>query len=253
MQDVVSAAAGDSDSAAVWVYDPRSILLTRFTEFSFSSPRFRDHRILPLGERGSNPALWPHWFGDHRLLLADWGDSLVFRVVDVSGHVLRERGVSPPGPDSLPVTVRRQAVSGSSLCVRADAAEFTMYFRYAGRLVQYDSALQRVREVSVPFPSSERFEVRKSGDAALAKERFFYMGCSYGGQNVYALFSGKARRPTDRVIDSQAIHVFDAGGNLIRLIVLSIPVSAIAVDRNATTMFATSWNSALVYRMRLSR
>jgi hypothetical protein len=253
MQDVITGAVADEDSSAVWLYDPRSILLTRFTEHSFSSSAHQDLTTLSLGDQLDNPAQWPYGFGAGRLLIKDNGVRSRFYVVDSKGQVQLEQRYEPPGPDSLPFALRK-AVGGTGLCTRHDGSGFAAYYLYAGRIEYYDRNAQRQRTARVPFPSEEVFRPRSTdGELAHVRERYYYTDCAYGGDYLYALFSGKRRAPNEVSIESQFLHVFDRGGRLRQVLHLDQKVGRIAIDRAGSTLYAGSWSGAVVFRARLPR
>jgi hypothetical protein len=254
LQAVVSGAVGDEDSSAVWLYDPRSIRLTRFTEFSFSSSAHQDLVTLSLGDQNSNPNQLPSGFGSGRLLISDFGtESSRFYLVDSKGNQIVERRYEPPGHDSVPFELRN-AASQAALCTRHDGSGFARAYAYGGMIEYYDRNARAQTGARVPFPSELIFRPRATdGQLEHVRERHYYKGCAYGGEHLYAVFSGKRRVPNEVAIESQFLHVFDSSGKLRQVLHLDRKVGRIAINRAGTTLYAGSYRDALVYRASLPR
>ena len=163
---------------------------------------------------------------------------------DSAGKLTRLPPGSPPGSDTIAVSVRQHAYQ-SRMRPNADRSRWALAARNAGRLEVYDSSGSLVAEAKVPFRFEPKYLARVRRGTALMSSgrdlRVGYVDVATTENLIFALFSGRTgvSHGMGRSSFGEYVHVFDWDGALRGVLRLDgAEASSIAVDERGTTLYA---------------
>lgn len=236
------------DASSIWGID---VSLQRVMQID-TEPRHIG-RTIPFSSRGAAVT----WLTPARLLLVSYSDTGRLTVFDTTGSTVRLAAGPLLGPDSIPHVARLRASQNVRVCDEPGSARFALLFSDAGRGDLFDSTLQHVGRLDVPFPSNGAFVYNTERRTwELHVPRRYYLSCASTAAYLYATFSGRRQEVGSTAFASSGrfVQVFSWNGRLVRVLELDHPAFGIAVDGDSV-LYAISpqSDSVLEYRLPIDR
>jgi hypothetical protein len=233
--------ATEPSGDAVWVYD---MGMRRMSRVDVSTDRPAVTRTFLVNV--PQPVTGPQFLSDSTF--ASPGFLAAGRVAefDTRGNPVRSFGPVPPGDPDIPAHVRQHAYQ-STLRVKPDRSRVVLATRHADQLEIYGAGGELVRTVKGPSGFTPAYESRRRGVqeqmVSSPDLRFGYISLAVTDRWIIALYSGHSRRERPGWAHyGDVLHVFDWDGTLRRVLPLSFPSLAIAVDPGGRTLYAAREN-----------
>lgn len=232
------------DPGALWVWQIRLARHLRIPSFVGADTLYVTNTIEP-------PPIFLSvaWLGPDLLLGTSAQEERRFILMDSSGS--RRTAVASVhfGGDSIPASVRAKAATSSAhLCIPPSGGRFAVYHYTLPVVELFDSTAAATGELELPFKMEAPF-VRDDGTWRYQMKSVGYISCSATDSELFLLYSGGQFGGSTPPMVAREVHVYDWTGAFKRSIQFPTPVRAIAVSPSGEMMFASSTETAEVYRI----
>lgn len=223
-----------------WLYDPSLSRLTLVDVPALAAGR-PDVIRRSVNLRAELLPMTALWAADTLLVSSGMFRQGRFAHFDDAGELKRVVGPLPPMRDGVPAQIAQHAYSGS-LVMHPSQPLLALGTRHADRLEIYRPDGGLVRVARGPRGFEPAYEMRViAGEPSMASGedmRFGYVDLAAAGAHLYGLYSGYSRgeRP-GRAFYGGEVHVFDWGGNLLRVLPLDHLALALAVSDDERTLY----------------
>ena len=236
------------DDGAVWVWDSSFQRLTRFEPIAPSEYR---HEIITL--QGGEQVRRLVWLTSGEMIGTAYSAPKRFQIFFRDGEFLHSAQGELLGPPTASTTERLEATAAGIVVQPWPKRGFVIAHVYSSRIEYYDADARLVRLAKVPFPWGPVFDEGPGGELVFNNRRSAYRGCSATEEYLFALYSGRpdSLQERDWAQSAEFVHVFDWEGNLRAVFQLDRDIGVITVDSSGTTLYASSYSDAHIYRFDL--